>query len=491
MEAKQSNRSSCAQHWIGGQWVDSGTRRDSVNPGTGKAFGTYLDGGVNEAKSAVGAALAAFRDTEWKADSTRRATALSHLADAYERRAEELATLISTEIGKIKAEARFEVALIPRTLRFAAGLAMQTYGRVMEARPGYQAMILREPIGVAGLIVPWNAPAYLAIRALAPALAAGTTTVVKLPSQAAQVAALSSEIIASVPEITVGAVNIFVESGAEGAKFLVSSPDVPAISFTGSSAVGREIGIAAAANFKRVGLELGGKSPHLVFDDANLESALPRIEKSITVFGGQFCLTAGRLLVQRGIADAVRNGLAARLAKVKTGSAFDPANDMGSLIDQASVRRVNAMVEEAIRAGARVIVRGGPITEGALSCGAFYRPTLLEVSDPNLVIVRSEVFGAVQVMQVFDTEEQAIALANDSDYGLGASIWSENVDRPIRVARRLDVGMVFINDWASVAAQFEVGGVKHSGRGRLGGLASLDDFLEYKQITQTFRQPLS
>jgi betaine-aldehyde dehydrogenase len=329
------------------------------------------------------------------------------------------------------------------------------------------------------------------IRALAPALAAGTSVVVKMPSQAAQVATLSSEIIASVPEITSGIVNIFVESGAEGSKFLVDCPDVPAISFTGSSAVGREIGRTAAAHFKRIGLELGGKSPHLVFDDADLNLALPKIEKSITVFGGQFCLTAGRLLVQRGIADAVRRGLAEKLERVKTGPASDPTSDMGPLIDRASVHRVNAMVEDAIAAGARVIVRGGPVTDGALACGAFYRPTLLEVADPKLAIVRSEVFGAVQTLQVFDTEEEAVNLANDSDYGLGASIWSENVDRPMRVARRLDVGMVFINDWATVAAQFEVGGVKHSGRGRLGGLASLDDFLEYKQITQTFRCPPS
>jgi betaine-aldehyde dehydrogenase len=357
---------------------------------------------------------------------------------------------------------------------------------VLESRPGQQAMSIREPAGVAGLIIPWNSPAYLCVRALAPALAAGCTAVVKMPHQAAQIAALTSSIVSSVAEIPKGVVNIVIESGAQGAKLLVDSPRVPAISFTGSTATGRAIAQAAAVNLKRVGLELGGKTPHLIFEDAQLEAVLPVLEKSSTVFAGQFCMTGSRILVHRSLANAVREGLAARLSAVRAGPASNPSSDMGPLIDKASVSRVNAAVEAAIAAGAKPLVRGGPSQDAALEAGAFYLPTLLEVTDASLPIVRQETFGPVQTLQVFDTEEEAIALANDSEYGLSACIWTRDVDRPVRVARRLQAGLVSINSWANLAIEFEEGGFKASGSGRLGGLASLEDFLEYKQITQNF-----
>ena len=210
------------------------------------------------------------------------------------------------------------------------------------------------------------------------------------------------------------------------------------------------------------------------------------LEKSSTVFAGQFCMTGSRVLVQRAVADRLKAGLTDRLAKVRPGPASDPTSDMGPLIDKASVARVDAAVEDAIAAGARVLLRGGPTSVTALAGGAFYHPTLLEVDNPSLPIVQREIFGPVQTLQVFDTEDEAIHLANDSEYGLSACIWSRDVDRPMRVARRLEAGLISINSWANLAVEFEEGGYKSSGLGRLGGTASIEDFLEYKQITQNY-----
>ena len=236
-------------------------------------------------------------------------------------------------------------------------------------------MSIRQPVGVAGLIVPWNSPAYLSVRALAPALAAGCAVVVKLPGQAAQTAGLMSEILGSVREIPAGIVNVVVESGSDVARLLVESPQVPVISFTGSTHTGRLVAQAAAGRFKRVGLELGGKTPHLVFADADLDQALPadRAFRS-GVRRPVLHLTGSRVLVQRDIADEFIDTLAGLLENVRPGPASDPASEMGPMIDKASVTRVNDAVEAAIAAGAKAIVRGGPSTLPALSDGAFYRP---------------------------------------------------------------------------------------------------------------------
>ncbi|RZT36841.1 aldehyde dehydrogenase family protein [Cupriavidus agavae] len=476
-----------AMHWIRGEWLAEGQCRESIDPATGQVIGYYHDAPVATMQLAIDAAAEAFAGSPWKDDAYLRATALGRLADAFASRQHEVVDTLCAENGKIRPEATFEASLIPRALRFVSGLAMHNFGRVVESRPGQQAMSIREAVGVAGLIIPWNSPAYLCIRALAPALAAGCTAVVKMPHQAAQTAALLAGIIASVPELPRGVVNIVTESGADGARLLVDSPLVPAVSFTGSTATGRAIARAAADRLKRVGLELGGKTPHLIFDDADLAAVLPVLEKSCTVFAGQFCMTGSRVLVQRGIADAVRSGLAQRLQAVRVGPARETSSQMGPLIDKAAVARVDKVVEASIAAGARVLVRGGPaLDDPALAGGAFYRPTLLEIADQRLPIAREETFGPVQTLQVFDTEADAIALANDSDYGLSACVWSRDADRPIRVARRLQAGLISINSWANLAVEMEEGGFKSSGLGRLGGLASVEDFLEYKQITQDF-----
>ncbi|MGY2440946.1 aldehyde dehydrogenase family protein [Pseudomonas sp. SDO52101_S400] len=469
-------------NWIDGLWLDSGVHHDSINPATYELIGRYAEGGEAEARQGIEAAQRAFTQTPWKDDRQLRAQVLLELADAFELNAAELIDTLALENGKIRPEAAFEVGMVPSKLRYYAALARTEYGRAAEPRPGRISLVIRQAVGVAGIIVPWNSPVVLMIRSLAPALAAGCTTVIKMPGQTAQTNALVARIMSEAPSLPRGVINLFNEQGAAGSIHLVESPKVPVISFTGSTGTGRAISAAGAQHLKRFGLELGGKTPMLVFNDADLDAVVPALVKALTVFAGQFCMTGSRLLVQRDIATALTERLAVRLEAVQVGPAADPASDMGPLIDKANVQRVNQVVEEAIAAGAQVIVRGGPVTDGPLARGAFYRPTLLRISDPEMAIVQRETFGPVLTLQIFDSEAEAIELANNSEFGLAASVWTRDIGCSLRVARELEAGTVWVNDWAVVYDEFEEGGFKQSGQGRLNGVAAMDDFVEYKHI---------
>ena len=471
-----------ARHWIDGEWVDGQERAQSINPANGETIGTYTEAGEAEAKRAIAAALRVFRETDWRQNRHLRAKAINEMADRFDARTDDLVKILSLENGKVEAEARFEVLMAPSKLRFYAALALTDFGRALETSPGHYTTTLREAAGVAGIIAPWNSPVVLFIRSLAPALAAGCTVVGKLPGFTAQTNARMCEVFSEVRSLPKGVINVFNEVHSAGARVLIDSPDVPVISLTGSSATGRAIMAEGAKRLKRFGGELGGKTPVMLFDDADLDKALPKVEKALTVFAGQFCMTGSRLLVHRPILDTVRKRLAARLEAIKVGPASDPKSDMGPMINVANVQRVDRLVEAAIAAGAKVVVRGGPIKEGPLAKGAFYRPALLEIHDHSMRIAQDEVFGPVLVMQGFDTEDEAVALANNSEYGLSASIWSTDVDRPLRIARQLEAGTVWINNWAIVYDETEEGGYKQSGVGRLNGVSALDDFVEYRTI---------
>jgi betaine-aldehyde dehydrogenase len=472
-----------AHHWIDGDWVDGQVpAAQSVDPATGETIGTYTEAGEAEAKQAIAAALRAFRETEWRKNRRLRAKAINEMADRFEAREKDLIKILSLENGKVEAEARFEVSMVPSKLRFYAALALTDFGRAMETSPGRYTTTLREAAGVAGIMAPWNSPIVLFIRSLAPALAAGCTVVGKLPGFTAQTNTRMCEVFSEVQSLPRGVINIFSEVNSAAARVVIDSADVPVISLTGSSRTGREIMAAGAKRLKRFGGELGGKTPVILFDDADLDKALPKVEKALTVFAGQFCMTGSRLLVHRPIVDTVRKCLATRLEAVKVGPASDPTSDMGPMINMANVQRVDQLVEDAIAAGAEAVVRGGPIKEGPLAKGAFYRPTLLEIHDHSMRIAQDEVFGPVLVMQTFDTEGEAVALANNSEYGLSASVWSKDVDRPLRIARQINAGTVWINNWAIVYDETEEGGYKQSGVGRLNGISALDDFVEYQTI---------
>ena len=473
-----------ALHWIDGGWVDSDEYHDSVNPATGEVIGTYSMGTPAEAHAAITAAKRAFDETGWRTDRMLRARVLNRMADRFDERSGEVVEMLALENGKTKPQAKLEVDFAPETLRFNAALALTDTGRDSQVSEGEFSMVVRQPAGVAGIIAPWNSPVALGIRSLAPALAAGCTAVMNLPRQTAQVNSLMAEIVGATEGLPPGVANTLTGGHVTG-DVLVTSPDVPVISFTGSTATGKQISKAASENLKRVGLELGGKTPLIVFDDADLDLAMPMVVAALTVFAGQFCMTGSRLLVQDGIADRVRQDVARRLEAVRVAPAADPASEMGPIIDQANMARIDKIVEEAIADGAKVIVRGGPVTEGPLAAGAFYRPTLLEVNDGSMSIVQNEVFGPVLTMQTFTTEAQAIQMANDTIYGLSASVFSSDVNVPLRVALALEAGSVWVNDWAKLHDQFEEGGFKASGVGRMRGFAVIDDFIEFKHIRLT------
>lgn len=468
-----------ARHWINGEWVGSSTVAKSISPSTGEELGQYSAGGRTEAASAVAAARKAFDNGTWANDPQLRSRALLELAGKLDERAEAIALTLSREMGKTLRDATWEATVSPSTLRYNAGTALSQTGTSAQIAPGIFATSMREPIGVAGIIVPWNSPLALLLRALGPALAAGCTTAIKLPGQTALVNSLIAEAVAATGSLPKGVVNIFTEAGNEGAPFLVESPDVDVINYTGSTKVGRQVAEKSAQTLKRVCLELGGKTPLVVFEDADIETVAPLVVRALTQFNGEFCMTGSRVLVQRSVADAWRKRIASLLERVAVGRADDSNSEMGPVIDRANVTRIDRIVEDAKRY-ARVIVRGGPIVDGPLASGAFYRPSMLETEALDVPLVQDEIFGPVLSFETFATEDDAIIRANATIFGLAAAVFTKDVDRAQRVARAIKAGTVWTNTWGILNDAFEEGGFKYSGIGRARGLRAMEEFQEVK-----------
>jgi betaine-aldehyde dehydrogenase len=467
-----------ARHWINGEWVPSATVAKAVNPSTGEVLGQYSAGGRIEAAAAISAARRAFDARAWSYDPPLRSRALLELADRLDEQAEAIALMLSREMGKTLGDATLEATWSPSTLRYNAGTAL-SQGTSSEPAPGVFATAMREPIGVTGIIVPWNSPLALLVRALGPALAAGCTTVVKLPGQTALTNSLIMQAVAATKSLPKGVVNIFTEGGNEGAPLLVESPDVDVINYTGSTNVGRQVAEKGAQTLKRICLELGGKTPLIVFEDADIEAFAPLVVTALTKFNGEFCMTGSRVLVQRSVADAWRERIASLLENVVVGRADDPNSQMGPLINRANVERVDRLVEDAKRY-ARIIVRGGPIVEGPLAAGAFYRPAMLETEALDVPLVQEEIFGPVLSFETFATEEEAITRANATVFGLAAALFTKDFDRAHKVARTIKAGTVWTNTWATLSDAFEEGGYKYSGIGRARGARAREEFQEVK-----------
>lgn len=472
-----------ARNHIGGKWISSSRTGESINPADGTLVGNYYEIEPEQVQQAINVAKETFQSHEWRADRQLRARALNEMADLVEEHFDELAKGITQENGKVLGEAMFELGMVPSKLRYYAAQALTGHGRGDHARKGVYSLVVNEPIGVAGVIVPWNAPTVLAVRSFAPAMAAGCTIVMKMPAQTALVNSRLVEILTSAPSLPAGILNVFNESGSDGAKLLVSSPVVRALSYTGSTHVGREIMKNSGATLKRLSLELGGKTPMIVFDDADLDTAVGTIVAGVTTFAGQFCMTGSRILVQRSIADQVQHRLASALESVRVGPGILEDSQMGPLVDHESIARLDALIESN-KEGAEIIVRGGRPDDPELADGAFYRPVLIAVKDLKSPLIQTELFGPVATFEIFDSEEDLVERVNATEFGLAASVWTQNGPRGLRVANQIEAGSVWINGWAAVLDQFEEGGFKQSGLGRLNGHRAVEEFQEYKHIAQ-------
>ena len=473
-------------HFIAGASLEAsdGRRIDLIDPVTEQVYARSARGTADDVNRAVGAALEQLERGAWsQLDGAQRGRLLSKLADLVERDSERLADLDANAIGRSPIEPRrMDLPNAIAHLRAAAGWANQLEGRTIPTGGYFGTRTLsytvREPVGVVGAIVPWNSPLMITVWKLAALLAAGCTVVVKpseeTPQSALHLAALAQE--AGFPD---GVINVVTGYGAEVGRALCEHPHVAKISFTGSPEAGREIQRTAGVLFKRVALELGGKSPQIVFDDASFDDALRGCALGLFANQGQVCAAGSRILVQRSLAERFGAALAEAAQAVNVGDPRQPGVQMGPVAKKAQFDRVNRYIQLGIDQGATLLA-GGVSTPAR---GWFVRPTIFANARNDMAIAQDEIFGPVGTLIPFDTEDEAIALANDSTYGLAATVWTTDLVRAHRVAAAVKAGAVGVNCWSPLDANLPWGGVKTSGIGREGGFSGALAYTEEKVIT--------
>ena len=469
-------------HYIGGGWHarDGGHWTASIDPATSLVLGRASQGSGSLADDAARAARIAFEESNWRSAPRLRADILLEFAARLESRKESLAELLVRENGKIKAQALHEISAGVSEARYYAGLARNVFGRTTETAPGNYSFLTREAAGVVAVIVPWNAPVTLLVRSVAPALAAGCTVVVKPAPQTPLVNAEVIRCFGEIRTLPAGVVNSVNERGIEVSNALVTHPDIDVISFTGSSKTGKIVMEKAAAAVKRVSLELGGKSPAIVFDDADAESAVAEIRRAAIVLTGQMCTAVSRVLVQESMSGSFGQMLKSAFESVKVGNGLAEGVEMGPLIDKPSQERVLGLIESASDEAALVLRGSAP--GGELSAGAFVTPTIFQIDDVAHPLVQAELFGPIISLEAFSDEADAVRKANATRYGLAASVYTRDIGRALRLSRKLKFGTVWINSHNRLFAEAETGGYRESGIGRLHGVEGLNDFLETKHI---------
>ncbi|MFI6576195.1 gamma-aminobutyraldehyde dehydrogenase [Nocardiopsis sp. NPDC050513] len=475
------DRLETSNHIGGIPGVGDGPELEVVDPSTGRTVWTYRADTPEAVRAAVDAAAEAF--PAWaSATPAERSTVLHRLAAELETVAEDLAQAETAQAGKpIRLSRGFDVPGSIDNVWFFAGAARNLEGKAAgEYSAEHTSMIRREPIGVVGSVAPWNYPLQMAMWKILPAVAAGNTIVLK-PAENTPLTTLMLAHACERAGVPAGVVNVVNGTGPVVGEALVTSPKIGMTSFTGSTAVGRHIAGLAAANGTRTHLELGGKAPFVVFDDADLDAAVRGAVAGALINTGQDCTAATRAYVHRDLFDDFVSGVAELMRSVRLGAPADPATDMGPLVSFRQRDRVAAMVDRAVSAGARAVTGGGA-PGGELAAGAYYEPTLIVGADQRSEIVQEEVFGPVLAVLPFDTDDEAFRLADDVPFGLAASAWTRDVYRAQRAARSLSAGTVWINDHIPIISEMPHGGMKASGYGKDMSTYSFDEYTRIKHV---------
>ncbi|MFK4225167.1 aldehyde dehydrogenase family protein [Streptomyces sp. NPDC019890] len=474
---------------VGGEWraAASGAAREIIDPADATVFAVVAEGGAEDVDAAVAAARTAFDQGEWpRTPVAERAALLRRAADLLQRNREALGVLESRDAGKTVEEGRIDVDCVSDAFRYFADLVMhESGGRVVDAgSPEIHSVVVHEPVGVCALITPWNYPLLQASWKIAPALAAGNTFVIK-PSEITPLTTVELIQLLEEAGLPAGVANIVTGAGDPVGARLAEHPDVDLVSFTGGLTSGTKVMRAAADSVKKVALELGGKNPNVVFadaceSDAGFDTAVDQALNAAFIHSGQVCSAGSRLIIEESLRERFVAELARRAEKIRLGRGTDDGVECGPLVSAQQLARTESFVASALAEGA-VLRAGGHRPEGD---GYFYRPTVLDQCHRSMRVVREEIFGPVLTVETFRTEDEAVALANDTEYGLAGAVWTADPGRARRVAGRLRHGTVWINDFHPYLPQAEWGGFGKSGIGRELGPAGLAEYREAKHVYQ-------
>ncbi|WP_257350718.1 aldehyde dehydrogenase family protein [Pseudalkalibacillus decolorationis] len=470
--------------YINGEWRSSRNKEsaDIINPATQEIVAKSPRGTKEDTEEAIKAAKEAFESGVWSGKTAQeRAKYLFKIADKLDEKHNELVKLEVMDNGKTKAEASFDINDAATCFRYYAGLITKPDGETYDVPEPVQAMVVREPVGVAGLIVPWNFPMLMSVWKIAPALAAGNTIVFK-PAEITPVTATKLFEIMEEAGIPKGVVNMVMGEGSVVGQTISESNDVDVVSFTGSTEIGRRVMRAAAGNMKKISLELGGKSPNIIFDDADFETAIDYGLFGIFFGAGQVCSAGSRIIVQEDIYDKYVERLVERAKNIKVGPGNQEGVEMGAIVSEKQLNRILKYIKIGKQEGATLALGGNRLTKNGMDKGYFIEPTIFTNVTSDMRIVQEEIFGPVVVIQKFKEEEEAIKLANDTDFGLAGAVFSQDGAKALRVIKKVRAGITWVNTYHPTFNEAPWGGYKQSGIGRSLGTYGLEDFQEVKQI---------